>query len=122
MELCVQHKIRSVAFCSISTGIFGYPLAPATHTAIRFIRKWLEHKSNRKKVQITLFVPRSCWLSTPICKSQKFMFLPTTLGGRLFLPRKLPLIVSPFRFSLIKLDLFTSACLVPFPDIFFVLG
>ena len=32
---------RSVAFCSISTGVFGYPKAPAATTAIEAVSEWL---------------------------------------------------------------------------------
>jgi len=44
LDLMVSQNIKSVAFCAISTGIFGYPLNPATHTAMRTVRKWLEKK------------------------------------------------------------------------------
>ncbi|MHA1914296.1 MAG: protein-ADP-ribose hydrolase [Promethearchaeota archaeon] len=34
-------NIRSIAFCSISTGVFGFPIAPAAKIAIRTVDKWL---------------------------------------------------------------------------------
>lgn len=33
--------IRSLAFCGISTGVFGFPRAPAARVALRTIRDWL---------------------------------------------------------------------------------
>ncbi|MDH6219576.1 protein-ADP-ribose hydrolase [Streptomyces pseudovenezuelae] len=34
--------IRSVAFCGISTGVFGYPKAPAARTALSTVAEWLD--------------------------------------------------------------------------------
>lgn len=34
--------LRSVAFCGISTGVFGYPKAPAAHTALNTVAAWLD--------------------------------------------------------------------------------
>lgn len=42
LELAKRHKLRSIAFNSISTGIFGYPIHDATLVALKSTRKWLE--------------------------------------------------------------------------------
>jgi O-acetyl-ADP-ribose deacetylase (regulator of RNase III) len=34
--------IRSVAFCGISTGVFGYPRTPAARTALDTVAEWLD--------------------------------------------------------------------------------
>lgn len=34
--------VRSVAFCAISTGVFGFPKAPAARIAIRTVTEWLD--------------------------------------------------------------------------------
>ncbi|HWP73601.1 MAG TPA: macro domain-containing protein, partial [Methylomirabilota bacterium] len=36
--LAQEHDLRSVAFPAISTGIFGYPLGPATRVAVETVR------------------------------------------------------------------------------------
>ena len=43
-QLCeqVEHKIRSVAFCCISTGVFGFPQEEAAPLAVRTVRAWLD--------------------------------------------------------------------------------
>ena len=41
-------KIRSVALCSLSTGIFGYPVEPATRIAMRTVRRFLEDENKEK--------------------------------------------------------------------------
>ena len=49
-------EVRSVAFCCISTGIYGYPIRPATHVALETVRQWLEDEENRKKTDRIVFV------------------------------------------------------------------
>ena len=34
--------IRSLAFCGISTGVFGYPKAPAARIALDTVAEWLD--------------------------------------------------------------------------------
>ena len=36
--------IRSVAFCAISTGVFGYPKDGAAHVAVRSVSRWLRER------------------------------------------------------------------------------
>lgn len=47
MDKAADAGCRSVAFCCISTGIYGYPLEAATRIAIGTVQAWLkEHDSN----------------------------------------------------------------------------
>jgi len=55
LELVAKHNIRTVAFCGISTGIFGYPLVSATKIALKVVRKWLEVPGNKDKVDKIIF-------------------------------------------------------------------
>ena len=55
LELVKKHKIRSVAFCCISTGIFGYPLEMATHAALTTVRNWLAIPENSAAVDRIIF-------------------------------------------------------------------
>jgi hypothetical protein len=69
--LILKHQLKTVALCGISTGstsvlsnlssfdfrffslfsgIFGYPLYPATHVALKIMRQWLETDENWKNV------------------------------------------------------------------------
>lgn len=50
LELAAQHGIESIAFPAISTGIFGYPLAPATEIALSEVTTFLEKDTSLKKV------------------------------------------------------------------------
>ncbi len=40
LQLCEQHKIKTVAFPAISTGIYGYPMLEATEIATTMVRSW----------------------------------------------------------------------------------
>ncbi|MFE4874915.1 macro domain-containing protein [Streptomyces sp. NPDC056682] len=42
----VDH-LRTIAFCGISTGVFGYPKAPAARTALDTVADWLEEHPGR---------------------------------------------------------------------------
>jgi O-acetyl-ADP-ribose deacetylase len=45
MRLATEHDLRSIAFPAISTGIYGYPLGPATDIAVRAVRAALDNSS-----------------------------------------------------------------------------
>ncbi|MEU8663551.1 protein-ADP-ribose hydrolase [Actinoplanes philippinensis] len=41
LDLAKSHGLRSVAFCSISTGLYGYPRAAAARLALATVADWL---------------------------------------------------------------------------------
>jgi O-acetyl-ADP-ribose deacetylase (regulator of RNase III) len=49
------HGLRSVAFPSISTGAFGYPIAEAAPVALRAVREAFRGESSVKLVRFVLF-------------------------------------------------------------------
>ena len=55
LELCAEHKISSVAFPSISTGIYGYPVQEASRIALKTVRNYLKDHSEIKLVRFVLF-------------------------------------------------------------------
>ena len=40
LETAVQNSVRSIAFCCISTGVFGFPQKEAAEIAVRTVRKF----------------------------------------------------------------------------------
>lgn len=54
LDLAVEHGLRSVGLCCVSTGIFGFPLKQATHIALDTARQWLD--DNPSKLQRIVFV------------------------------------------------------------------
>ena len=55
MRLAAAHRLTSVAFPAISTGIFGYPLAPATEIAVRTVRAALAAGTSVSNVVFACF-------------------------------------------------------------------
>lgn len=56
LQLVEKYNLKSVAFCCVATGIFGYPLRNASKIALKTIREWLEANENYKKVDRLIFV------------------------------------------------------------------
>lgn len=57
MRLADEHRLRSVAFPAISTGIYGYPLATATEIAVEAVRGALEAGSSVTEVVFACYNP-----------------------------------------------------------------
>jgi O-acetyl-ADP-ribose deacetylase (regulator of RNase III) len=55
LELCTQNKIYSIAFPSISTGIYGYPVEEASHIALKTVMDYLKDHPEIKLVRFVLF-------------------------------------------------------------------
>lgn len=55
LELLKANGLRSIAFCCISTGIFGFPLVRATHIALTVVREWLQVPENAASVDRIIF-------------------------------------------------------------------
>lgn len=57
MELAAAQQLTSIAFPAIRTGIFGYPLAPATEIAVRTVRAALADGTSVTNVVFACFSP-----------------------------------------------------------------
>jgi O-acetyl-ADP-ribose deacetylase (regulator of RNase III) len=55
LELASRHKIKSVAFPSISTGVYGYPMEAAAEIAVTTVRRYLEGHPEIQQVRLVLF-------------------------------------------------------------------
>jgi len=56
LELAVKHGLRTVAFPSISTGAYGYPLDQAAPTALKAVKEAIEaHPHDLDEVRFVLF-------------------------------------------------------------------
>jgi len=55
LELCTQNKISSMAFPSISTGIYGYPVEEASRIALKTVMDYLKDYPAIKLVRFVLF-------------------------------------------------------------------
>jgi O-acetyl-ADP-ribose deacetylase (regulator of RNase III) len=55
LELCSEHNVSSVAFPSISTGVYGYPVEEASRVALSTVIDYLEKRQDIKVVRFVLF-------------------------------------------------------------------
>ena len=55
LELCSEHKIASIAFPSISTGAYRYPLNEAAQIAVKTASGYLKNHPEIKLVRFVLF-------------------------------------------------------------------
>lgn len=55
LELAVKHKISSIAFPSISTGVYGYPVGEAAKVALRTIVSFLSENKGPGDIRFVLF-------------------------------------------------------------------
>ena len=56
LDLCLANNLRSVAFCCISTGVFGFPNKPASRIAVKTGEEWLlDHPNGMDRVIFNVF-------------------------------------------------------------------
>jgi O-acetyl-ADP-ribose deacetylase len=55
LEVATQNKLKSIAFPSISTGAYGYPLEEAAPIAIKTVMKYLKAHPDVERVRFVLF-------------------------------------------------------------------
>jgi O-acetyl-ADP-ribose deacetylase (regulator of RNase III) len=55
LQLAADNNIKTIAFPSISTGIYGFPIEKASGIALNEILKFLEHQSSLEIVRIVTF-------------------------------------------------------------------
>ena len=55
LSLALEHSIKTVAFPSISTGIYGYPIDKAAATALNAVKEFLDEHDGIEEVRFVLF-------------------------------------------------------------------
>jgi O-acetyl-ADP-ribose deacetylase (regulator of RNase III) len=55
LHIATEHGLRSIAFPAISTGIYGYPIADATRTAVAAVRSALARPGSIEHVTFACF-------------------------------------------------------------------
>ena len=60
MKLALQNKIRTIAFPSISTGVYSYPLEEAAEIAVKTVNDfYIEHQNEFDCIRFVLFDART---------------------------------------------------------------
>ena len=55
LELAVSKGLKTVAFPSISTGAYGYPVEKASRIALKTVKSFLEERDSLEEVRFVLF-------------------------------------------------------------------
>ena len=55
LEIAAQHQCRSIAFCCISTGVFGFPQQEAAEIVVQTVSDWIREMSSEIKVIFNVF-------------------------------------------------------------------
>ena len=56
LDLCAENGLRSVAFCCISTGVFGFPQQRAARIAVKTVQDWMQtHEGQIDRVIFNVF-------------------------------------------------------------------
>lgn len=55
LRLAEAHRLRSIAFPAISSGIYGFPVGRAAHVALRTVREAEPHLAHVERVRFVLF-------------------------------------------------------------------
>lgn len=55
LDLAAKHRLATIAFPAISTGVYGFPLEPATRIAVDTVRRHLEMSALPRKVIFAVF-------------------------------------------------------------------
>jgi O-acetyl-ADP-ribose deacetylase (regulator of RNase III) len=55
LELAASKRLKTLAFPSISTGAYGYPVEKASRTALTTVKKFLERESTLREITFALF-------------------------------------------------------------------
>jgi O-acetyl-ADP-ribose deacetylase (regulator of RNase III) len=69
LKLAVANELKTIAFPSISTGAYGYPIQEASHIAIQTVKDFLEKENKLDKVIFILFSNRDFEIYSETAKS-----------------------------------------------------
>ncbi|MEM3783648.1 MAG: O-acetyl-ADP-ribose deacetylase [Candidatus Bathyarchaeia archaeon] len=58
LKLAVSKSLKTIAFPSISTGAYGYPIEKACKVALKTVKEFLEKEDKLEKVMLVLFSRR----------------------------------------------------------------
>ena len=76
LDMAVVHGCRSIAFCGISTGVYGYPLEPATRIALSTVAKWIEEHDSDMLIRFCCYSPREYEVYRKVAYELRIRYTP----------------------------------------------
>lgn len=70
LEIAAGHAVKSIAFPSISTGIYGYPIRNAARIAIATVREFASTSTSLNEVIFCCFSESDCQLYTSLLAAE----------------------------------------------------
>lgn len=55
LRLAAEHDVKTIAFPSISTGVYGYPVEAAAEVALGTVREWCGEREDFEEIRFILF-------------------------------------------------------------------
>ena len=55
LEVLLENNLRTICFCCVSTGAYGYPPEKAARVALAAVRDWLVEEENNKGIDRIVF-------------------------------------------------------------------
>ncbi len=71
LTLASEHGVKSIAFPSISTGVYGYPSGKAAKVAVTTVTKWLQNPGSVELVRFVCFNDGNYDAYKKLVKSEK---------------------------------------------------
>ena len=68
MQLALDHQLRSIAFPSISTGVYRFPIERASRIALRIVQDFIVNDESSPRVVITCFSERDLEVYRQACQ------------------------------------------------------
>lgn len=68
LKLALKHKLKSVSFPAISTGVFGYPVEPAAEVALKTIIDFVRKNKGLELVRMVIFDKKSYDIHVKVLK------------------------------------------------------
>ena len=68
LQLAIENQIQTIAFPSISTGAYGYPIMQASQIAVREVRNFLVNNHLIKQVSFVCFSPEDLYVYKSLLK------------------------------------------------------
>lgn len=55
LRIAIEHNVKTIAFPSISTGIYGFPIERASKIAVKTVKKFVQDNPSLKEVRFVTF-------------------------------------------------------------------